>query len=555
VEAELLEVRDQPRALVVLHDHLRARGERRLDPRPRAQAALGGVARQQAGAEHDRRVRRVGARRDGRDHDVAVVQLDVGPVLERDRDARRHAVGDLRAAGAGARLRRPLLARVRRRVGRREALLDRLVVAVLVGHEALERHPERALGLRERDAVLGAARAGERRHDLAEVELERLGVRRLLGVLVVPEALLARVRLDELDPLRVAARELEVAQRLGVDREDRAGRAELRRHVADRRAVGERQVRDAGPVELDELADHPVLAQHLGDGQHQVRGRRALVELAVQLEADDARDEHRHRLAEHGGLGLDAADAPAEHAQAVDHRRVRVGPDQRVGIGDTVVVEDHARQVLEVDLVDDAGVRRDDLEALERALPPAQERVALAIALELALGVDAERVARAEDVDLDGVVDDELRRDERVDLVRVAAQLRHRVAHGGEIDDGRDAGEVLHDHARRGERDLLRRLRGVVPAGERLVVLAVAQQVLEQDLQRERQPRDVVAGLEGVEAVDLVAAPADLECAASVDGVLRHALEATQRTSEGMRASPVISNTQKSSPITGTETL
>ena len=53
-----------------------------------------------------------------------------------------------------------------------------------------------------------------------------------------------------------------------------------------------------------------------------------------ELEADDLRDEHRDRLAEHRRLGLDPADAPAEHAQAVDHRRVRVGADERVGIGE-----------------------------------------------------------------------------------------------------------------------------------------------------------------------------------------------------------------------------
>ena len=41
----------------------------------------------------------------------------------------------------------------------------------------------------------------------------------------------------------------------------------------------------------------------------------------------------RHRLAEHRRLGLDAADAPAQHAQAVDHRGVRVGADERVGVG------------------------------------------------------------------------------------------------------------------------------------------------------------------------------------------------------------------------------
>ncbi len=37
----------------------------------------------------------------------------------------------------------------------------------------------------------------------------------------------------------------------------------------------------AGAVELDELADDAVLAQHLGDGQHEVGRRRALGQLAV----------------------------------------------------------------------------------------------------------------------------------------------------------------------------------------------------------------------------------------------------------------------------------
>ena len=144
-----------------------------------------------------------------------------------------------------------------------------------------------ALDCGERDAVLRALRSGQRRHDLAEVEPERLGVGRLLGVLVVPQALLPRVRLDERDVVLVAAGELEVAQRLVVDREDRARRPVLRAHVADRRAVGEREVRHAGAVELDELADHAVLAQHLRDREHEVGRGRALGQLAGQLEADD----------------------------------------------------------------------------------------------------------------------------------------------------------------------------------------------------------------------------------------------------------------------------
>src|SRR3712207_8993127 len=49
--------------LVVLHDDLRARGERGLDPRLAREPALARVARQQASGEHDVRVGGVRARR------------------------------------------------------------------------------------------------------------------------------------------------------------------------------------------------------------------------------------------------------------------------------------------------------------------------------------------------------------------------------------------------------------------------------------------------------------------------------------------------------------
>ena len=104
---------------------------------------------------------------------------------------------------------------------------------------------------------------------------------------------------------------------------------------------------------------------------------------AGEAQPDDRRDQHRRRLAEHARLGLDAADAPAEHAQAVHHGRVRVGADDRVEVGDAVVLEDDAREVLEVDLVADAHARGHDAELLEGALGPLQERVALDVALVL----------------------------------------------------------------------------------------------------------------------------------------------------------------------------
>ncbi len=216
----------------------------------------------------------------------------------------------------------------------------------------------------------------------------------------------------------------------------------------------------------------PVCAQDLGDGEHEVGRGRALGQRAVEPEADDLRHEHRDRLAEHRRLGLDAADAPAEHAEAVDHRRVRVGADDRVGIGLAVALLDHAGEELEVDLVADAGVRRHRLEVREGALAPAEECVALPVAAELERRVPLDREPGRKVVDLHRVVDHELDRDQRVDLLRVAAEVGHRGAHRGQVDDGRHAREVLQQDAGRVVVDLLRRLRSGVPAGDRLDVLA-----------------------------------------------------------------------------------
>ena len=156
---------------------------------------------------------------------------------------------------------------------------------------------------------------------------------------------------------------------------------------------------------------------------------------------------------------------------------------------------------------------RDDLEVLERGLAPAQELVALPVALVLDLDVALEGVGAAEDVDDHRVVDDHLGRGERVDLGRVAAEVGDGLAHGGEVDDAGHAGEVLHDHAGRGELDLGVGLGVLVPAAERADVVggdvgAVlgAQEVLQQHLEAVREG---LAALDRAQPVDLVGLVAD----------------------------------------------
>ena len=154
------------------------------------------------------------------------------------------------------------------------------------------------------------------------------------------------------------------------------------------------------------------------------------------------------RLTQQDGLGFDAADAIAQHPEAVDHRRVRVRADERVGVGDSAArairpIRHDRREILQVHLVDDAGPWRHHAQVAERGLGPAQQLIALAVSLVLALHVEGEGAGRAEAVDLHRVIDDQVCRDERVHRRRIAAEVRHRVAHDREVDDGRDAGEIL----------------------------------------------------------------------------------------------------------------
>ena len=102
----------------------------------------------------------------------------------------------------------------------------------------------------------------------------------------------------------------------------------------------------------------------------------------------------------------------------------------------------------------DAGAGRHHAEIVERAGTPAQEGVALAVPLIFLLDIGKERGRSAECIDRHRVVDDEVDRNERINLARIAAERAHGIAHCGEIDHGWDTGEILHQHAGGAEGDL-----------------------------------------------------------------------------------------------------
>ena len=178
----------------------------------------------------------------------------------------------------------------------------------------------------------------------------------------------------------------------------------------------------------------------------------------------------------------------------------------------------------------DAGARGHNAEVVERGLAPLQEGVPFHVAFVFAVHVHLESARVAEFVDHHRVVDHEVDRVQRVDLFGVAAKGHDAVAHRGKVNNGRNAGEILHQHAGRAIGDLARVLATVVaPFGKRLDVvdgdgLAVfkTQHVLQNDFQRGGQAGEVTeaCGLRGRNGVIGDGLVADCERFAGFGGVL-----------------------------------
>jgi hypothetical protein len=530
--------------LEVARHGLGARSERGLDRRSDGQAPGDGVPGQQAGSHHDRRVGGVGAGGDGGDGHRArpdarplPVDLDripgVGrgvPVVGHDRGGRGRLLALARGAGEGR--------RVAGGEGRGGGVLHRPTVRpdVLGGvpgqglQAGREVGPEVLLEERQGHSVLWPSRPGDRGHHGGEVERQEV-VEVGTGARLPPQALGLRVALHEIDPLGGPARQAEVGERLLIDGEERRRRPELWAHVGDRGPVCQGQAGQAVAGELDEGTHDAEGAEHLRYDQDEVRRRGALGQLTCQADAHDPGHGLVEGLAQEDRLRLDAPDAVAEDAQAVDHRGVGVGSHEGVGEGHPAAgigpVGHDRGQELQVDLVDDARPWRHHPEIAEGRLGPAQELVALPVPLVLAADVEGEGRRRPEGVHLDRVVDDEVCWDEGIYARGIASESCHGVPHGGQVHDRRHPREVLEDDAGGHERDLGLGADARPPRCKALHVgrlhhpaARVPQGVLEQDLQGHRGPPKVDPVADRLQAVAV--GEARTERLAGAKGVERH---------------------------------
>ena len=362
-----------------------------------------------------------------------------------------------------------------------------------------QRVVKRLLHVAQANAILRTFRSGQARFNRAQIEFDRVGENRVRGGIRSEQPLFFSVPLHQIHQLGRPAAQLEVAERLIVDREKAHRRSVLRRHVGQRRAIRQGHLGQSRAEELDKLADHTLGPQNLRDRQHQIRRRRSFRNAPDEFESDHFRGEHVDRLAEHHGFGLDPADAPTDHAQPVDHCRVAVRADQAVRKrhrrARLVARQHHPGQILEIHLVHDPRRRRDHAEVVEGLLGPLQTRVALRVPLELLGLVDGQRVGRGEGVHLHRMVDHQIARHLWVDALRIAAQPMHGRPQRREVHHARHAGEILQHDPPRFERHLHRRRLRRVPLGQahdvvprHLKPVRVPQRAFQEHFNRKREP-------------------------------------------------------------------
>ncbi len=312
----------------------------------------------------------------------------------------------------------------------------------------------------QRQALVRTTRSGETRFNRTEIELHhRLVLRGLLRARVTPQTERARTRLHPSDEFRRPARSPQIRQRRGIHRKPTGRRTVLWRHVRERRAILHGKRLKPGPEKLHHAVHHAVRAQPLRQHQRRVGCRRAGREPAAQPHPDHPWRRQRNGLPQHRRLGLDAADPPSQHAEAVDHRRVRVSPDHRVRYQHPSTVRqrlhaDHFGQMLHVDLMADAETGRKHAQTPERGLTPAQKLVSLPIAFELDPHVLGQRLGRAGRVNLNRVINHQIYGDHGFHAARRSAPPYDLGTKSRKICDARHAGEVLQQHARRPERHL-----------------------------------------------------------------------------------------------------
>ena len=112
--------------------------------------------------------------------------------------------------------------------------------------------------------------------------------------------------------------------------------------------------------------------------------------------------------------------------------------------------------ILKVHLMAYSGIRRDNPEIIEALLSPFQQGVSFPVSLVFFGDILFQRILCAVVIHLNGVINNQIYRNQRIDLHWISAKILNRIPHGSQINHRRNTGKILHQHPGRMKRDFHR---------------------------------------------------------------------------------------------------
>ena len=177
---------------------------------------------------------------------------------------------------------------------------------------------------------------------------------------------------------------------------------------------------------------------------------------------------------------------------------MRVRPNQRIGINHPILFPHSLCEIFQIHLMANPCPRRYNAEILKCPLPPFQKFITLAIPLKLPLHIRLKGLRRAKFIHHHRMVNHQINRHNRINLLRIATKALHGFPHRCQIHNRRHARKILHQHAGRAVSNLMTGTLFLLPIRQRLHILSrhrtsifKPKQILQKYFQRIRKARNV----------------------------------------------------------------
>ena len=134
---------------------------------------------------------------------------------------------------------------------------------------------------------------------------------------------------------------------------------------------------------------------------------------------------------------------------------MRIRSDQRIREQYSVSLINNRRKIFQIDLMNDSRIGRNNFEIVKTVLCPFKERIAFVVSFKFALDVEVKRLIIAGTVDLDGMINDHVNRNVRIDRFDVSTTTFHFITHRSQINHCRNARQILQNNAFRFKNDVM----------------------------------------------------------------------------------------------------